>query len=221
MKTLKTYVLIMTLALFCNAEAETLQDIIDDSHNRAVWLDYQRFPDSILTDFINDRQRTISIIGTTNQKLVTWVPGVDTSKFLIPSDFYLLEAVELNADPQEAIGGTNFQKGLKFVPKRDLGKYYTRERVRPTTFSIWGDTLYLNRATWTGFDTLHISYFAYARDMIHADSVVDLPDAYISLLKDYVLVRCLFRVSIAVPDTLDRSVAFQEAILLGRSRDER
>jgi len=211
-----TFVLLWTVLA-----AETGKELMDKVRERSLWIDGQRFTTSVLLDFINTKQQMISTIGKTKEKDLVMVPGVGVRKILLPSDFYLVAAVELNPNPQIGIAEpTNLWTVLQYVPREQLGRFFTASDERPSAYSIWGDSLILNRETTTGLDTLVMMYFASAVALADSTEDIDLPDEYLPLLQDYLIKMCFTRVNLIVPDTLDRNIRYLENILIGRPKDE-
>ncbi len=218
----KMRIIILVFALFWTAlAAETGKQMMDRVRERSLWIDGQRFTTSVLLDFINTRQRMIATIGKTKEKDSVIVPAVGVRKIVLPPDFYLVAAVELNPNPQEGIGeATNIWTVLEYVPREQLGRFFTTGDERPSAYSIWGDSLILNRETTTGLDTLIMMYFAFPVVLSDSTDTIDLPDEWLPLLEDYLIKMCFTRVNLIVPDTLDRNIQYLENILIGRPRDE-
>lgn len=216
----KSFIFLVTLLLSVTIFAETGIDLIDKVRQRAIWIDINRFPNGVLLDFINTRQVTLGTLGKTKERDSIYALATGIRKHGLPGDFFLIEAVERNPDPQQASGGTNTHKIIDFVPRRELGRRFVADENRPAAYSIWNDSLWLNRASDTGFDTLDLIFFAYPTPLADSSDDIDLPTKFLPLLEDYLIKMCFDRVNISIPDTLNRSIQFLENQLFSRSRDE-
>lgn len=210
---------LFVLLLGLTAAADTGLQLIDRVRERAIWIDVQRFPDDVLVDFINVRQITLATLGRTKEKSFMYDLAIGVRADELPADFFLIEAVERNPDPGQTVGGTNVHKIIDYVPRRELGRVYDADLERPAAYSIWSDSLYLNRASDTGFDTLVLFYLAYPTTLADENATIDLPVKFLPLLEDYIIRMCYDRVNVSLPDTLNNSILFLENQLFGRPRD--
>lgn len=210
---------LVILLLGLTAAADTGLQLIDRVRERAIWIDVVRFPDDVLVDFINVRQITLATLGKTKESSNEYVFAIGLRVDTLPDDFFLIEAVERNPDPAQAVGGTNVHKIIDYVPRRELGRVYDADFNRPAAYSIWNDSLWLNRASLTGNDTLTLFYLAYPTTLADENAIIDLPTKFLPLLEDYIIRMCFARVNVSLPDVVVNSILFLEAQLYGRPRD--
>ena len=136
------------------------------------------------------------------------------------SDYLFIIYVSYNnTDHSQAVGGTNVHKIIDYVPRRELGRVYDADFNRPAAYSIWNDSLWLNRASLTGNDTLTLFYLAYPTTLADENAIIDLPTKFLPLLEDYIIRMCFARVNVSLPDVVVNSILFLEAQLYGRPRD--
>lgn len=201
--------------------AETVDDIQKSIRNRGVYFDATRFPDSVLRDFTNDAQTLIATIGKTKQAETTIVCGSGYS-YPLPADYFLFWALILNADPAQEYTASNPPHYLDYVPPERYGKVAFVGTDRPSAFTVWGDSLLLNIPSYRESDTVSFKYLALPLALTDDTSTVDLPGAYVPLLKDAVQFLCIDRIT--YPGRTNRESVLQlsqyltEAIL-GRKGD--
>jgi hypothetical protein len=206
-----------------DVRADSLGGVIASIQNRGRHFDTERFPDSVLKDFANDAQTLIATLGKTNQAESTYVLGAGY-KYPLPSDFCLVWGAILNGDPTPADGAPpeNRPYFLNYVPPEKYGSMAFPGTDRPSTFTVWGDSLLFDVPSYTETDTVTLNYFALPTAMVADSSAVDLPAAFVPLLKDAVEYMCINR--IVFPGRADRQEAitlsnFITQAILGRKPD--
>jgi hypothetical protein len=205
-----------------HAQAEMVLDVQNSIYHRGVYFDADRFPDSVLLDFINDAQTLIATISKTKQAETTYVCGAGY-KYPLPSDYYLFWGAILNANPNPVTGEpTPVPYYLDYVPPEKYGSVAFQGDDRPSSYTVWGDSLLLNRPSYSETDTITFYYLAEPTVLTEDSSVIDLPSAFIPLLKDAVEYMCINRIT--YPGRSEREAVLQltgylnEAIL-GRPKD--
>lgn len=206
-----------------NAYPETLADLHQSIYTKGIYIDQHRFPTTVLTRFFNEYLIELVCQARTNESDATIELTADSTVFEMPSDFYLIEAVLLNPDPDFALSSTNKWEAMKFIPRRDFGKSGTYKSGRPEQYSIWNDSIRFETPSEDGEDTVIVSYFRYPRVLVDDTNTVDIPDNYLHLLKEYVRLECLFRIKPGGPgyQMLKEDVRALELRILGRPEDER
>lgn len=216
-------IIIVGTMLASMARADTLGVVITSIRNRGVYFDSERFPDTVLRDFANDAQMLIATIGKTKQS-DTSIALVGTGfSYALPSDFYLAWAAIINANPDLDLDDNNRPYYLDYVPSEKYGWSAPTGEGRPTAFTVWSDSLFTDVVSASEIDTIALKYFALPTAMTGVGSDIDLPAAYIPLLKDAVQYMCVNR--IVFPGRTDKQETLQLAgfltqAILGRKQDE-
>jgi hypothetical protein len=217
------FIILLPLILLGGAKAESLGQVIQSVYNRGVYFDQDRFDTVVIMDFANDTQELIATIGKTNQAETTIVLGDDLS-YALPSDFYLIHSVIINADPTlDSDSPRRRRKSLKYVPYEDFGNSYAVGSDRPADYSIWADSVKLHKGSDTGEDSLFVGYFRHATAMTDTADAVDLPQAYIAMLKDIVIQMCLNRITFPNQSPKEEALTLTAMVteaLLGRRGDQ-
>jgi len=201
----------------------TRADLLDGIRRRSIFVDRVRFPDTTLILFLNDEEINLAVQGRAIQKESVVVPEEDSSKGCpVPSDFYIPFAAILNADPDQPVGGDNRQSALTYVPYEKFGMIYSYDAGRIEQYSFWGDSIYFNRVSTTGLDTIFLKYIAYPGGFADADSNMTLPKEYKDLLIDRVVLKCFNRLAVQPPSQEDikNDMARLEINVLGRPADD-
>ena len=211
------HLFLASLLIFCwPAHADTGGQVAQSIYNRGVYFDEVRFDTLVLVDFINDAQALIAAIGRTNQAETTIVVS-SPQTYALPSDFYQVQTVLLNADP--AAVADPRRTSLKYVPTEMFGRLFTVKTSRPTQYSIWADSLWVDVGSVTDEDTVFVFYFARPTELSDTSSTVDLPQQHIPLLKEIVRQMCLERIEYPAGAPEEKAFAIVKMIetaLLGR-----
>lgn len=216
-------ILLLLLVMVLGGQAATLDDLVQSIRDKGVYFDAERFPEAVLFRMFNEHLISIVTMARTNQADVIIQMTEDSFVFLLPSDFYLINAVILNADPDEPIGTENYPAALKYVPPNQFGKSGTYSSGRPEHYTIWDDSIKFHAPSATGNDSLFLMYFALPTAMTTGSDAVDVPDAYLHLLKEYVRAECLDRIVPGGPGRQETGIHLKmiEETLLGRPEDEK
>jgi hypothetical protein len=199
----------------------TVADVSESIHNRGVYFDSVRFPDSVLRDFTNDAQTLIATIGKTKQAETTIVCGAGYS-YPLPGDYFLHWAAILNADPAKEYDASNPPHYLDYIPPEKYGHVAFIGSDRPASFTVWGDSLLLNIPSYSENDTVSFKYLAEPTALTTDSSTIDLPDAFIPLLKDAVQFMCVDRITYpgrADAERVLQLTGFLNQAILGRPAD--
>lgn len=188
------------------------------------YVDYNRFPASLLYRTINDMTTMIATYSNTYEKTDTIpIPTADSNHFDLSSDFYLYNVSYRNADPDLGEDENNERKKLKYVPRNEF-KAFTPVIGRPGQCTIWGRQIYIDKISQNIKDTIFVDYWAYPPKMELGTDTVMLPPVYIPLLQAYVLQQCYSKISHAIDPNviarLDQLVKALEVKIYGRPKDE-
>ncbi len=203
--------------------AATVAEKMTEVKGGSLAFNDARLPDSVLLWFFNDAQTMIATVGRTNEAETTFVLADTALAYVLPSDFYVLEAVIINPDPRAEGTTPAYPSALQVVPRRELGKGVVMSPKRPSQVSKWKDSLIFDRASESGLDTVTVDYFAYPVQLATVTDTIDLPEAYLPLLKDYVMVKCYDRIELTGPARTETEARIKllEQTLLGRPADEK
>ena len=191
---------VSVVAMAIPVSGATLSELIEGIRDRAVYIDSVRISDSLLKRWFNLEQEAIATTGLAIEKDTTIVMVADVVAYSLPSDYYLFHAVTLNIDSLNQAGPDNRPNNLVYVPYKDIGRVSSYPTGRPTQFSVWGDSLFVDKFTMTEQDVLEFKYFSHATDMLDGDSSMVLPDQYEDVLIEKVFKRCFDRVFFTQPD---------------------
>jgi hypothetical protein len=218
-----TIILILVICIIIPpAQATSLGEILQSIYNRGLYFDADRFDTAVIRDFTNDAQTLIATIGNTNQAWQRIIPGTSYA-YALDSDFYSIHVVVLNADPLGSpVDPGNVPSRLEYVPFDQLGTTYSPEQTRPSKYAIWQDSIRLDRKSPTGIDTVSVYYFALPTPVTDTGDTIDIPDAYIPLLKEIVVQMCLERITFPERSPREEALALTKLVqeaLLGREAD--
>jgi hypothetical protein len=214
----------LTVLLCSPAKSETVAQLISSVRQRSVLIDQTRFPDTTVMNFTNDELIRLTVIGQTLQKETTYVVSSTNRSYRLPVKFYLPLAAILNGNPNGKPEEAVQRIRLQYVPLALTGAVFTvKSTGRPTQFSQWGDSLLLNATSETGSDTVWLDYFAYPKRLTATTDTVQIPDAFLPLLKDRVLLTCYGRMVATPPNQsqIEKEIIDLETKLLGRPTDDR
>lgn len=220
----KLIIILVPLLLAAAVRAETLGGLIDMVHNRGIYFDYDRFDTTTVKEFANDAAELIATLGRTNQSQSTIVLTQDILAFALPSDYLFPGTAILSADPDGDPDGENHtRRRLNYVPIDQYGTKFAAGTGRPEQFSIWNDSLILERPSLTGSDTVWFFYFSTPTTMSADTSTVDLPDTYLPILREVLVQMCMERITAPSRSPREEGLALLQMIkeaLLGREADQ-
>jgi hypothetical protein len=191
--------LTLTLILFLEAQSKTLWQLIRDCRERSINFDSGRLPDSTLKRFYNIEQENIARQHDAIERCTTYVLTTDLYVYPYPGNCYNVIAIHINKDPSPAPGMDATPYSLTEVPFHEFGKVPAFETGRPRQFCQFADSIFFDRFSATGNDTLRVCYSIHATEMTDSASTMSLPTKYESLLIDQVAIRAYHRLEMIPP----------------------
>lgn len=210
------------IVLAIATRSATLSQLQAEIRQSGIYIDENRVPDSILKTFLNDNATIIATVGLTNQSIDTIILSSDSLEYGLPVDYHLFQAL-LISDELETDLNKSLRQVLQYLHPTDFGKQATYG----TTGKIEQFTIFTNKIQvdkYTDFDdTLFLWYYSKPSDMTDSNSVLDLDDKYIPLLKSLTKNNVIERIEFIPKDeskTFDILKIMTES-LLGRKSDEK
>lgn len=222
---LKILIVVLLILIAPSVRGLTMVQLESDVRGRSIAFDEKRIPDSVIRAFANDAQKLIAQLGKVIQKRTTIAVNNTAFEYGLPSDFYDVEVVVLQPATPSVPGAVNKNGlSLQYVPMKEFGRGNAPDNDKPSMYSIWDDTLHLNRRSASSeFDTVRVFYYADPRFLTGDTSTIDLPVHAEELLKEYIVAMCFDRLEMEPPNR-ERTVALiaeLETRLYGRPRDEK
>ena len=219
----KFVILLILLFLFSIASGMTRTELIQSVRDRGVDIDTLRGPDTLFHRWTIEESKDIAVWSSSIEMDTAIELTLNDFSYSLPSDFYLLRAALLNTDPQEPHGPENRQMRLKYRPFEEYGNNISKPVGRPTECYIANDSIYVERLSGTGRDSIFIYYFAYPTPITEDTSVIRLPQKFEKLLIDRLTMKFYRRVKMPadqIPIELKEEILFLERKLLGRPDDK-
>jgi len=209
-----------------SASATAIQ-IINDLNNAGIYFDEGRFPDDVVKGFINDIQEEIAVIGLACKKECIISLNNLEEIHLLPDDFIMHEAVDLNGDPTTLSGDYNYRRTITYVNPREFGKGFEFQNNRPEQYTIWWDTFgrpyiqIMPPEQLGNSDSLFIKYYYMPDSIVSTFYTLNIPQRYIPLVRERLKEMCIQRVVFTAPDknAIYQTLFELRKALLGRPSD--
>ena len=171
--------LLIVLFLFLPVQATnttTLGELVQDVRNNLLVMDDELFPDSVMWDFINAACRRVADRGVI-QQLDTLVWVADSSRYPLPVDFLSFSSIIPD--------GIEGEVALELIRGKDAGDIAGATQLTTPTY-VWitnRDTHADTSSIWfypppPSVDSVILVYGAEAIELIHADSITNIPYPY-------------------------------------------